>query len=215
LTDYFLGVDIGGTKSDALIASQDGHIAGIGRAGCGNWESIGYEGMAGVLQKITRLALDEAGLQTGQIAAAGFGISGFDWPSQYDLHMEAVHSLGLTCPVGLVNDALVGLLAGTDAGWGVAVIAGTGNNCWGQDRHGRIGRVTGEGYLFDEEGGAGTLITEAIRAISRQWSKRGPHTLLAPAFLETKGLKNIVSLLEGLAHSHIGTGRRTYRVQSG
>ena len=199
MTDYFLGIDVGGTKSDALIASQDGQIVGISKAGCGNWESIGYEGMASVLQQITQQALDDAGLQAGQISGAGFGISGFDWPSQYEQHMEVIRSLGLACPLGLVNDALVGLLAGSDAGWGVAVIAGTGCNCWGLNAGGRVGRVTGEGLLFDEEGGAGTLVTKAIRAISRQWSKRGPETHLTEAFLESKGVKDVLSFLEGLS----------------
>ncbi len=196
---FFLGVDVGGSKSHALVVSEDGQILGFGQAGCGNWESIGYEGLAEVLRTITGQALQRASLDPGQISGAGFGISGFDWPSQLDKNIQTIRSLEFTCPVGLVNDTLVGLLAGAEKAWGVAVVAGTGCNCWGQDQNGKLGRIIGEGELFAEEGGAGSLVTRAIQAISKQWSRRGPATKLTQAFLEKTGLKDPIDLFEGLA----------------
>ena len=54
---YFLGVDIGGTKSHALIADESGQVVGFGRAGAGNWEGVGYDGLQQVcwLSQIKRL----------------------------------------------------------------------------------------------------------------------------------------------------------------
>jgi N-acetylglucosamine kinase-like BadF-type ATPase len=172
---------------------------GFGQAGCGNWEAIGYDGLGHVLRTITHQALTGAGISIEHLGGAGFGISGYDWPSQYGPHMEAIQSLGLACPIGVVNDTLIGLLAGAEEGWGIAVVAGTGCNCWGLDRQGRVGRVTGEGELFDEEGGAGSLVRRAVQAISRHWSQRGPATGLTAAFLESKGVADVLSLLEGLS----------------
>ena len=53
---YFLGVDIGGTKSHALIADENGQVVGFGRAGAGNWEAVGYDGLQQVLASITSQA---------------------------------------------------------------------------------------------------------------------------------------------------------------
>jgi len=195
----FLGVDIGGSKSHALVADETGRVMGFGQAGCGNWETVGYDGLGHVLRAITQQALTAAGISIAQLDGAGFGIAGYDWPSEYRPHMEAIRSLGVTCPIGLVNDALIGLLAGAEEGWGIAVVAGTGCNCWGLDRQGQTGRITGEGPLFGEEGGAGSLVRRAIGAISRQWSQRGPATNLTAAFLESKRVSDAFSLLEGLA----------------
>jgi len=178
---------------------ETGQVVGFGRAGGGNWEGVGYDGLRSVLQAITRQALNGAHISIGQMAGAGFGVAGYDWPSQYEPHIKAIRSLGLVCPIGLVNDSLIGLLAGSEEGWGIAIVAGTGCNCWGIDRQGRVGRITGEGDLFGEEGGAGSLVRQAIRAISRQWSQRGPATRLTEAFLESKGSPDVFCFLEDLA----------------
>ena len=39
---YFLGVDVGGTKSHCLIADEGGHVVGFGHSGPGNWEAVGW-----------------------------------------------------------------------------------------------------------------------------------------------------------------------------
>jgi N-acetylglucosamine kinase-like BadF-type ATPase len=142
--------------------------------------------------------LDRAGLVKEAIAGAGFGVAGYDWPSELAPTLEAIATLGLSCPVKAVNDTVVGLIAGATEGWGVAVVAGTGNNCWGRDRHGREGRVTGNGLRFAENGGAGEVVLRAVQVVSLAWSLRGPQTRLAQAFIERTGARNLDDLLEGL-----------------
>ena len=159
---YFLGVDIGSTKSHALIADATGRAVGFGQGGPGNHEVVGYDGLKAVLQEITAAALASAGLNREQIAGAGFGVSGYDWPSERADTLAAIATLGLQAPIEAVNDTLIGLLAGAEAGWGVAVVAGTGCNCWGYDRYGRIGRMTGHGEPFAERAGAGDLVAAAV-----------------------------------------------------
>lgn len=196
MTDYFLGVDIGGTKSHALLADRDGNAVGFGNYGPGNHEEVGYKGLQKALQAITKKALAMAGIQKAQICAGGFGVAGYDWPSERQPTLDAIHSLGLSGPVEAVNDTIIGLLAGASQGWGVAVVAGTGTNCWGWDEHHNIGRVTGVG--FGEYGGAGNLIDRALVAIAYEWTRRGPQTRLTDEFLRMTGAKDIPALLEGL-----------------
>jgi N-acetylglucosamine kinase-like BadF-type ATPase len=198
MTDYYLGVDIGGTKSHALIADQHGRVVGFGEGGAGNYEVVGWEGLRQTLQDIVDQALDSAGIAREQVAGAGFGVAGYDWPGEEEPTRQAIESLGLSAPYGLVNDATIGLLAGADDGWGLAVVAGTSNNCRGRDRQGRVGRVTGCGPGFGEYGGASELVAEAVKWIAYAWTKRGPATRLAEAFARLTGATGTADLLEGL-----------------
>jgi N-acetylglucosamine kinase-like BadF-type ATPase len=196
MTAFFLGVDIGGTKSHALISDEAGNALGFGIHGPGNHEEVGYEGLRIALQTVTEKALAMAKLTKAQISAAGFGVAGYDWPSERQPTLEAINSIGLFSPVEAVNDTIIGLLAGASQGWGVAVVAGTGTNCWGWDEKHNVGRVTGVG--FGEYGGAGNLIDQALIAIAYEWTKRGPRTQLASEFLHLTGAKDIPSLIEGI-----------------
>ena len=51
MTEYFLGVDIGGTKSHALIADKSGNALGFGVGGAGNYEGVGFDGFVESLLK--------------------------------------------------------------------------------------------------------------------------------------------------------------------
>jgi len=197
---YFLGVDIGGTKSHALISDENGQIVGFGRAGAGNWEGVGYAGFQQVLGEIIIQALDMAGLDREQITGAGMGIAGYDWPSQREPHMEIIQSLALQCPIELVNDAALGIPAGTREGWGLSVVSGTGCNCrgWNADRS-RTGRaVGGESHWSHEAAGGFDIILRAMKAISFEWTRRGPATDLTRAFIEKTGANNLDELVEGV-----------------
>ena len=113
---YFLGVDIGGTKSHALLSDEDGNALGFAEAGPGNHEVVGYAGLRQVLEAITAGATQMVGIPRAAIAGAGFGVAGYDWPSELPSTLEAIAPLGLTCPVAAVNDTIIGLLAGAEQG---------------------------------------------------------------------------------------------------
>jgi N-acetylglucosamine kinase-like BadF-type ATPase len=198
VTRYFLGVDVGGTKSHALVADESGRALGLGRGGAGSWEVVGYAGLAAILQDITDQALGMAAVSRSQLAGAGFGIAGFDWPSQREPTGEALQSLGLSAPCTFVNDTLIGLIAGATQGWGVAVVSGTGCNCRGRNREGQEGRVIGGGARFAEYAGAGELVAKATEAVAMAWTRRGRATRLTEAFVQLTGAADAFDLLEGL-----------------
>jgi N-acetylglucosamine kinase-like BadF-type ATPase len=195
---YFLGVDVGGTKTHALIADEYGNALGFGMDGAGNWQSVGFGGLRQVVSATIHQALNSANLHLDQISVAGFGIAGYDWPSQLQTHREAIASIGLSCPIELTNDSIIGLMAGAAQGWGIVLIAGTGNNCRGRDRNQREARITGEGIRFGEFGGANEIVTKAIYAVSYEWSMRGPKTILSEMFIKLAAAKDLNDLIEGI-----------------
>ena len=202
MSKYFLGIDVGATKSHALIADAQGHAVGFGVGGPGSHEVIGYEGLRTVLHTIIDAALASASIGKADIAGAGFGIAGYDWPGDAEPHRQVIASLELPAPYALVNDTIVGLVAGATEGWGVGVVSGTGSNCWGRDRQGREGRMTGGGGMFAEHAGGGDLVGKALQAVALAWGHRGPATRLTEAFLALTGATDALDLLEGLYRGH-------------
>jgi N-acetylglucosamine kinase-like BadF-type ATPase len=197
--EYFLGVDVGGTKTHAVIADESGHVCGFGEAGPGNHEMVGYEGLVRAMREAANQAFNSAQVSPALIKGAGFGVAGYDWPSERESTLQAICELGLGAPVAAVNDAVLGLLAGSAEGWGITAVSGTGCNCWGWDRsRQRVGHVTGAGINMGEFGGASELVFKAVHAVAYEWTRRGPHTALSDMMIETVGAKNLDELMEGL-----------------
>ncbi len=195
---YYLGVDLGSTKTHTLIVDESGRALGFGESGAGNHEDVGYEGMLEALQQGLARAFHNAGLTRTDIAGAGFGISGYDWPSEAPATAAVIDKLELGAPYIFVNDTVPGLVAGSEQGWGVVVVSGTGSNCRGWDReHQREGRVSGHGVMMGEGAGASELIHKTMQAIGYAWSKRGPMTALAEAFVKYAGAKDLEDLIRG------------------
>lgn len=197
---YFLGVDAGGTKTHTLIADETGKAIGFGFAGPGNWESVGYEGLSKILLDTTFQALEMAKLSISQISGVGMGLAGYDWPSQRQAHLDAIQPLKLVCPLEIVNDTTLGILAGAEEGWGLSVVSGTGCNCrgWSRDRK-REGRVVGGASHWSGEAAGGfDILARAMRSVTFEWVKREPTTALTPAFIQKTGAKDLDDLVEGL-----------------
>ena len=196
---YFLGVDVGSSKTHALAADETGQALGFGEDGAGNHETVGYAGLNAALNTAAGRALEAAGLAKEQIAGAGFGVSGYDWPSERANTLGAIATLGLTAPVDAVNDAVLGILA--QSGWGLGVVSGTGCNCWGWDEaRRRMGQVTGHGLRLGEGAGSGDLVEMALQKVAHEWTRRGPATALTPAFLRHTGARDLPDLLEGVVN---------------
>lgn len=205
---YFLGADLGATKTHTIVTDENGKVVGFGESGPGNHEVVGYDGMFEAMRDSMGGALHASGLTKADIAGAGFGVAGFDWPSEHDVTAQTIERLGLSAPYKFVNDAVPGLVAGSEEGWGVVVVSGTGSNCRGWDRdHRREGRVSGHGILMGENAGASELMFRCMQVVGYAWSKRGPMTKLSDAFVERAGAGNLEDLIRGytMDEYHIGS----------
>lgn len=199
---YFLGIDVGSSKTHALIADETGQCVGFGTAWGGNHQTDEYEGLANVMQESFGGARKMSGVGPAEIAGAGFGVSGYDFPSDREKHLEAIATLGLVCPVEVVNDGVNGLISGTSNGIGVNVTAGSSNNCRGRNKDGKEGRVVGNGHLFGEYGGGVEIGLKALQAVNYAWIKRTPPTALTKIILEHTGAKDEMELMEGISNHY-------------
>jgi N-acetylglucosamine kinase-like BadF-type ATPase len=150
------------------------------------------------MQEGLQQALHRAGLNKEEITGAGFGVAGYDWPSESEATIAVIARLGLRAPYKFVNDAVPGLVAGAEEGWGVVVVSGTGSNCRGWDReHKREGRVTGHGVLMGEGAGGSELMHRCMQIIGYSWTKRLPRTALADAIIAHVGARDLEDLMRG------------------
>jgi len=195
---YFFGADLGATKTHALITDENGRALGFGESGPGNHETVGYDGMYASMRDALDQALSASGLTKADITGAGFGVAGFDWSSEYEITAKTIDRLELTSPYKFVNDTVPGLVAGSEEGWGVVVVSGTGSNCRGWDRdHKREGRVTGHGVLMGENAGGTELMHRCMQLVGYAWSKRGPLTALVDLLIDHTGAKDLDDLVRG------------------
>ncbi|MCI0609482.1 MAG: hypothetical protein L0Z71_10530 [Anaerolineae bacterium] len=197
---YFLGIDVGSSKTHALIVDETGTCIGFGRSSGGNHQGVGYDGLTNVLLESFMRAHEMSGVDVADITGAGFGVAGCDFPSDRDPHLQAIAALGLSCPVEVVNDGMNGLLAGATRGVGVNVTAGSSNNCRGRGQRGQEGRIVGNGVTFGEFGGALEIMERGLQMVNYAWIKRIPPTSLTQIYLEATGAKNEIDLMEGLSN---------------
>lgn len=172
-----LGIDGGGTKTDAVVADRAGRVvwrqrvAGLDPTSGTDWEGL----LTGLAQACGPVAQAALGLPYhGEIA---------DISARQ--HALAVQLFGSS--VTVENDvalAFEGALAGAD---GVLVLAGTGSMAWARGPLGTH-RVGGWGDLFGDEGSAYWIGREALARISRELDGRETATGFAQAMLQQMGI---------------------------
>jgi N-acetylglucosamine kinase-like BadF-type ATPase len=148
-------------------------------------------------------AISNAKINKSQIKAMGFGIAGYDWPSERPLMDQAVKSLEIDAVYDVVNDVEIGLIAGSEKGWGVAVDAGTGNNIRGRSESGIQGRITGSSIHFGEYGGASEMVSLAVIAAAHAWTQRGPKTKISQLLMDFALVSSQDELMEKLATAQV------------
>ncbi len=212
MTDIYLGVDAGGTKTHALLADAAGRALALGHAGPGNWEYVGLDFARDAFRFAIDDALRQARINVRDIAGAAFGLAGLDWPSDEPLLAGAVEQLGLPGEPVLVNDMFVALRAGTVAPWGVVVIAGTGCNKAGRNRAGETARTLG---LHPEWGdwGGGMCITQAgVGAVAQAYIGLGPPTLLSETLVAQARMPDVETLLRAISREGFQLRRAAHLV---
>ena len=198
-TEYYLGVDTGATKTHALLADVTGQVLALAAGGPGNPHGMGGFGqLARMLSDLVGRVCSEAGISLSNLRSAGLGLAGLDWPSQHEAFFRMLKGIGLTDSMGLVNDAALGIFAGTSQGWGICLAAGTSFNCRGRTADGREGRAIGDGLYWGEGAGAEELVIRAAQAVIDEWTMRGPKTRITDLFLDHFRAVSRDDLVEGL-----------------
>jgi len=87
----------------------------------------------------------------------------------------------LAARISVGNDTLAVLRAGTESGWGVGVVCGSGINCVGVAPDGRHARFPALGWITGDWGGGHDVGIAAVSAAARSEDGRGARTTLEQA----------------------------------
>ncbi|MEP6636050.1 MAG: BadF/BadG/BcrA/BcrD ATPase family protein [Acidobacteriota bacterium] len=175
-----VGVDGGGTKTDAVILDLHDQIIGQGTAGPSNPLRIGIANAAVAVREAIDKACVAARVRRDDIIAAQIGLAGARRPELRARMREALGNIGIA-NIEVVGDADIALYGATDGGPGIVVIAGTGSVCCGINSRGKRAWAGGWGPIAGDEGGGAWIARRALRAIAHAADGRGPKTSLMAA----------------------------------
>ena len=176
-----LAVDGGGVKTDLALVDSSGALLSLVRGGSSQAHYLGVEGCVDVLSGLLDTAITEVGLDplARPIAStAQLLLAGMDLPEELAALGAAMDRLSWSERLVLGNDTEALLRAGTDRGWGVAVVSGTGINCLGVAPDRREARFLSFGPVSGDWGGGRDLGLAALGAAVRAADGRGPRTQL-------------------------------------
>jgi N-acetylglucosamine kinase-like BadF-type ATPase len=172
-----VGVDGGGTKTEAVIMDASQRVIGEGRAGPSNPLRVGIAGATTAVRDAIDSACASAKLRRGDLIAAQIGLAGARRRELRERMRETLTPLGIG-EIEVVTDADIALYGATDGAPGLVVIAGTGSICCGINaRHKRF-CAGGWGPIAGDEGGGAWLARRALRAVAYAFDGRGPKTAL-------------------------------------
>lgn len=205
LSTLLLGIDGGGSKTVALLATGTGEVLGRGSAGTANHFTVGKEQAFAAIEQAVAASFADAGLERAPIAALCLGLAGVDRPDNRALFEPWIAEQFLNAKVALVNDGELVLAAGTPEGWGVALICGTGVIVLGRNQQGERGRVDGWGYLLGDHGSGFAIGLAALQAVLAAHDGRGEPTLLSEQILRYCNLETPPELIRWTYRDRVPT----------
>jgi N-acetylglucosamine kinase-like BadF-type ATPase len=177
-----LAVDGGNSKTDLALVREDGAVLAHARGPLSSPHHLGLDRSVALLQGLLDQARASAGLDgSGAVAVAEVFLAGLDFTAEEDALHAAIAARGWAEHLEVGNDTLAVLRAGTERGWGVAVVCGAGINCVGVAPDGRSVRFPALGVITGDWGGGYDVGLEALFVAARSEDGRGPRTSLEHA----------------------------------
>jgi N-acetylglucosamine kinase-like BadF-type ATPase len=165
MSDLFLGIDGGGTKTAFVLIASDGRLLARHEATTSYYLEIGFDALRTLLHRGVQTVLQQAGVQATHVAHTFAGLPAHGEDSALLPAFGALLA-GLVPHSTVGNDMVcswAGSLAGAD---GISLVAGTGSIAYGEWM-GRGARCGGWGEVFGDEGSAHWLAREVLALFSR------------------------------------------------
>lgn len=172
-----VGVDGGGTKTEAVVMDSDLRVVGEGRSGASNPLRVGITNAAAAVREAIDNACATAKVRRTDLVAAEVGLAGARRRELRERMRETLLPLGIS-DLEVVTDADIALYGATDGAPGLVVIAGTGSICCGINLRGKRVCAGGWGPVAGDEGAGAWIARQALRAVAWASDGRGPQTML-------------------------------------
>jgi N-acetylglucosamine kinase-like BadF-type ATPase len=206
-----LAVDGGNSKTDVLLIDVSGRVLAHVRGPSCAPIHLGLEGAMDSLDLLVRRVLaDAASGVAGEPTRPAVGVfaqAGADLPDEEEQLLAACRRRGWVDRAVVRNDAFALLSAGTDRGWGIAVVCGAGINGVGVSPDGAVVRFPAFGAISGDWGGGYDVGLAALAAAARAQDGRGRPTVLASAVPAYFGLADPLAVSIALHRGELSMSR--------
>lgn len=204
---YVIGIDGGGTKTAALLLTDDGTEWGGFAVDSTNPHAVSFEQATRNMGKLLDRVFSVPETQGMTCAAVCLGLSGVDTEEErgrFREYMEAYRSeRGLSFDIFINNDAQIALMATLRDDRGIIVISGTGSIAFGLTDNRRRFRVGGWGNLLGDEGSGYDIGQRTLRTAMRSHDGIEPPTMLTGMIVEAYGFASITDLRTYIYQPHM------------
>lgn len=171
---YYLAIDGGGTKTKVVCADENGEVVGEGLSGPTSL-TVSNLGAAS-------FALREAIRQATQNLPPGFsikrlvmGLAGIDTEVEKEKTQTAFKHVLSDFQVEefqFMNDIFIALRTATDSNDALAIISGTGSNCYGLNSAGQSHKTGGLDYLIADQGSGYEIGLNVLQMAAKSYDGR-------------------------------------------
>ena len=205
--EYIIGIDAGGTKTNAALYDVDGRVLFETGAGYGNMLVNPDVALGNIIAAASACVAARPAPGPAPCPAPGpaarpahrpapgaapgaahiyIGAAGIAAEGNERKLAVAMGERFPDCPVRIVTDAVLALYALTKGRDGVLVIAGTGSIAYGK-RAGTQLRAGGWGHILGDEGGGYYISRRAFSNITAEYDAGAGYSLLSQRMLEKLG----------------------------
>jgi N-acetylglucosamine kinase-like BadF-type ATPase len=186
---YFLGIDGGGTKTEALICDEFGQIIGRGRSGPSNPLFIGkdtaFENIKLSIDIASRYYNGNMFFDSASICIPG--IKRYKDEVKTQLLQNSKNTY-------IDSDELNAFYGALAKPFGIVVIAGTGSFTVGINKRGEKAVLGGWGPIIGDEGSGYHIGICGLKSIVMEYEGAGVKTSLTPKIMKELGLKKVPEL---------------------
>ena len=176
---YLLSMDGGGTKTEWLLATEDGEVAAKYKTmGCSHLQ-LGVPGVLDQIHEGIEVVTRMAGCTEKDILGAAFGVPCFgEYPSADAVICEDLHGHLEDTAVSVHNDVDLGFAGSLCLEDGIHMVAGTGAIAVGRNGDNNSARSNGWHPAFSDEGSGYWLGMQTLSLFAKQADFRVPRSAL-------------------------------------
>lgn len=205
MKNFFIGIDAGGTKTEIIIADEQGKTVSSMVSGPANLNNYSDKHCLIVITDLITAALKKRPITNFNIQVCCVGAAGLDSLDRYNQFYpklkKALQRFKIK-KIILVNDTVIALASGTMQQPAICLIAGTGANCLGINKEGKEFWVGGLDYLLSDQGAGYIIGRQALRAVIKSFDGRGSKTIMEKYLLQSLKVKTIRQAADLIYQSH-------------
>lgn len=196
--EIYIGVDGGGTKTDATAIHSSGEVLSRFTGGSTNPYIVTFDKAMAELQNVLDgllTPLNDESFSLTSICLGMSGISSVDERRRVQLHLLSYFQQRLpSTRIYMRSEAEISLMAVLERQHGILAISGTGSNTYGITQSGDIHRVGGWGHLLGDEGSGYQIGLQTLKSVIKSHEGIIPPTIMTSLIVESYPLQHITDL---------------------